>query len=279
MENNVYGDFMRLIILAVILLSNMYGNNQITIGTIDSEPKEKIYKFQPLADYLQKKLQKKNIKVNLEIPKDINTAVQLINNKKLDIYIDSVYPSLLVQKDADITIVCKRWKKGKEGYKSLIFTRKDSNIDKISDLKGKTIAFEDKYSTSGYYIPKKEILNQGLNLSHLGKSDSINYIFSKSEENSIAWVMFGKADAAVLDDKTFKSLDQNLFKVIYKSKLIPRHLVSFSKNINKELKTEILNILYDMDKDKDGIEVLKKFSKTKKFSPLTIEDEKMIKDL
>lgn len=270
---------MRLIILATILFSNIYGNNQITIGTIDSEPKEKIYKFQILADYLQKKLMKKNTKVNVEIAKDISTAVQLINSKKMDIYIDSVYPTLLVQKDTDMTTACKRWKKGKEGYKSFIFTKKDSDIEKISDLKGKTIVFEDKYSTSGYYIPKKAILNEGLILSEYWKSDSVNFIFSKSEQNSVAWVMFGKADAAVLDDKSFKSLDQNLFKVIYKSQLIPRHLVSFSKNINEDLKTYILNILYDMDKEKEGIEVLKKFSKTKKFSPITIEDNKIVKGL
>ena len=270
---------MRLIILSVILFSNIYGNNQITLGTIDSEPKEKIYKFQIFADYLQKKLKKKNIKVNVEIAKDVNTAVQLINNKEMDIYIDSVYPTLLVKKDTDITTVCKRWKKGKEGYKSFIFTKKDSNIEKISDLKGKTIVFEDKYSTSGYYIPKKAILNEGLNLAQDGKSDSVNFIFSKSEQNSVAWLMFGKADAAVLDDKTFNSLDQNLFKVIYKSQLIPRHLVSFSKNIDEDLKTDILNILYGMEKESEGINVLKKFSKTKKFSPLTIQDKIILKDL
>lgn len=271
-------NLIKLVFAILFFSATVYAQSSITIGTIDSEPEEKFEKFEKLSNYLQKKLHKKNIKVNVEIPKDINTAIKLINENQLDIFIDSVYPTLLIKKKTDIVIACKRWKKGSEGYKSLIFVNKNSSINSIEDLKGKTIAFEDEFSTSSYYIPKKAIEKHGLTLSNSGQPKSLKYSFARSEKNTAVWVLYKKVDAAATDDLTFNSFDKNLFKVIYKSKLIPRHLVSFSKRIDTKLKKEIVEILHSMHKDKEGQKVLKSFSKTKKFSALKQSDLEVLKD-
>jgi len=265
-------NFLKSVIIFLFLFSSAHAQDTITIGTIDSEPEEKFSKFGYIANYLQKKLNKKNIKVNVEIPKDINTAIKLINENRLDIFVDSVYPTLIVQKKTGVSIECKRWKKGSEGYKSVIFVNKQSSINSIEDLKGKTIAFEDEFSTSAFYIPKKAMEKHGLVVSNKGEPNSLKYSFAGSEKNTAAWVLYKKVDAAATDDLTFESFDKNLFNVIYKSKLVPRHLVSFSKNINYELKKEILVILYNMHNDQEGQKALKAFSKTKKFSHLTSDD-------
>ena len=270
--------FFKSIFTIIFLMSNTYAQDIITIGTIDSEPEEKFYKFEPIANYLEKKLNKKNLKVNVEIPKNIKTAIKLINDKKLDIFIDSVYPTLLVQKNTDMSIKCKRWKNGSEGYRSLIYVNKKSNINSIGDLEGKTIAFEDEFSTSSYYIPKKAIEKYGLKVSNEDEPKNVKYSFARSEKNTAVWLLYNKVDAAVTDDLTFETFDKKLFKVIYKSKLIPRHLVSFSNRVNKKLQKEVIDILHNMHNDKEGKKVLIKFSKTKKFSPLTKNDLETIKD-
>jgi len=272
-KNNVIKIFL---LISFYSLSS-YSKEIITIGTIDTEPKEKIYKFQAIADYLQEKFNEKNIHFDVEIPKDINNAINLINNNKLDIFVDSIYSTIEVQKKSDISILAKRWKKGIEDYRSVVFVKKNSNLNNLADLKGKTIAFEDEFSTSGYFIPKKVMELQGLKVSQDGKKDSINYDYSRSEENTFAWVIYSKVVAGVTDDKTFQSYDNNMFKIIYKSGLIPRHLVSFSNKINPQLRDEILDILYSMDTNDKGKESLKVFSKTKKFTPLTSKDIELIK--
>jgi phosphonate transport system substrate-binding protein len=45
------------------------------------------------------------------------------------------------------------------GYYSVMFTKKGSGIKSIADLKGKTFAFTDPASTSGYLVPATDILN------------------------------------------------------------------------------------------------------------------------
>lgn len=270
--------FIKTIFILLLFLSSLSSYDKIIIGTIDAEAESKFSKFQALADYLQKELNRKDIKFAVEIPKDINTAIKLINEKKLDIFIDSVYPILVVQKQTDISIEAKRWKKGSEGYKSVVFTKKESNINKIKDLVGKSVAFEDNFSTTAYFIPKRVFEKNGLIVSNEAISSNVKYSFARSEQNAAAWVLFSKVDVAVTDDVTFKSFNQNLFKVIYKSRLIPRHLVSFSKKISPSLKKEILTILFNMDKKQKGKDVLTHFSKTKKFSPLTKDDIDFLKD-
>ncbi|NQY95496.1 MAG: phosphate/phosphite/phosphonate ABC transporter substrate-binding protein, partial [Campylobacteraceae bacterium] len=262
----------------LFFMSSLYGIEIITIGTIDSEPENKFLKFEPLSKYIQKNLNNKNIKINTEIPKDINTAINLILSNKLDIFIDSVYPTILVQEKTDISIEAKRWKKGSEGYNSIIFTKKDSTINSIKDLVGKKIAFEDEFSTSAYYIPRKVIEKYGLLVSNKGEKNSVMYSFARTENNTATWLLYNKVDAAVTDNITYNEFDQSLFKVIYKSELIPRHLVSFSKRVRPKLKKQILDILFNMHKDKEGLAVLKEFSKTEKFSHLNKKDLRVLKE-
>jgi len=269
--------FLKTVLIVLLFISNLLSQT-ITIGTIDSEPENKFSKFEALSDYLQNKLKKNKILINVEIPKDINTAISLIKNNKLDIFIDSVYPTLVVQKAVGLSIDSKRWKKGSEGYKSVIFTNKKSKINLIEDLRGKRIAFEDEFSTSSYFIPKKVIEKRGLILSNTNKNNAVKFSFARTENNAATWVLYNKVDVAVTDDLTYESFDKSLFKVIYKSKLIPRHLVSFSKSIDFSLKEKILDILYKMHENKEGIEVLKLFSKTKKFTPLNKNDLDIIKE-
>jgi len=271
--------FLKAALAVLLLIPNLWAMETITIGTIDSEPENKFSKFSILSNYLQKKLEKMNILVNVEIPKDIDTAISLIKHNKLDIFIDSVYPTMVVQKATQISIELKRWKKGSEGYKSVIFTNKGSEINLMQDLAGKTIAFEDEFSTSAYYIPKKIIEKHGLILSNSSDKNAVKFSFARTENNAAAWVLYKKVDVAVTDDLTYDSFDKKLFKVIYKSKLIPRHLVSFSKSVNTVLKEKIISTLYDMHNNQEGIAVLKLFSKTKKFSPLTKSDWKILNEL
>lgn len=268
----------RVLIIAFIFIIYMNTANasSITIGTIDGEPEAKLSKFEALANYLQKKLSQKNININVEIPKDMATAIKLIKNKKLDIFIDSLYPTLKIQDKTNIQINLKRWKDNSAGYNSIIFVKRNSDINNIQDLKGKTIAFEDPFSTSSYFVPKKALERQKLVLSNEEKNkEHIKYVFSKNEMNSSAWVVFGKVDAATTDSVTFNKFDKKLYKIIYKSDFIARQLVSFSKNIKTELKKEIIDILLNMHNDLEGKIALRNFSETKKFSLIKDEELKL----
>lgn len=52
---------------------------------------------------------------------------------------------------------------GKPEYYAIMVTHPDSGIKSVADLKGRTFAFGDKGSTSGYLIPLHYFMTQGIN--------------------------------------------------------------------------------------------------------------------
>jgi phosphonate transport system substrate-binding protein len=139
--------------------------HSLTIGSISNTPKEEIREFQPFIDYLVDSLADSNINVGrVMVASSLQEMSELINKGLVDLYIDSPFPIMAIEKRTDSIAFMRRWKKGVREYNSVIFTRKDSGIQSLDDLKGKTISFEESFSTSGYFLPKATLLNEHYSL-------------------------------------------------------------------------------------------------------------------
>lgn len=271
----------RFLLLISLFLTSIYaheqliGHNKFTISTIYSKSLNiKLDEFSALANYLENN-NTKNLKFDIKLITSSAEAIKLINASLIDIFIDSLYPTKIVQEAVNLRVSSKNWKNNNEGYRSVIFVKKDSDIKSLKDLKNKTIAFEDKFSTSAYYIPKRAIEKSGIKVDNERNNESVHYIFALSEKNCAAKVLFGKVDAGAIDNESFKELNKDLFRVIYTSELIPRRLISFSDYVPKDIENEILKLLYNLDKTEEGRNILKIFSK---FTPLQIEDKLLINE-
>ena len=75
-------------------------------------------------------------------------------------------------------------------YHLVILVRSDSNIHKLDDLRGSRIAFEDRGSTSGFFLPYVEMIKAGLNLVPEGgeqaRSDEVRYLI-RGNRNQCRW--------------------------------------------------------------------------------------------
>lgn len=101
----------------------------------------------------------------------------------------------LTDEDAVEPILVKVNVDGGYGYHSVGFARKDSGIKSLDDMKGKTFAFGDPNSTSGYLIPSIEIPAQGYSMD---KGDYFgDIVFSGGHEQTIVAVANGDVDAGV----------------------------------------------------------------------------------
>jgi phosphonate transport system substrate-binding protein len=78
------------------------------------------------------------------------------------------------------------------GYFSIIAVRCDSGYKSLDDLKGKTLAFADPDSTSGYAVPLYNLVQQGYEPSTFFGAIP----FSGSHEAGVAGVVNGQFDAA-----------------------------------------------------------------------------------
>ncbi|MEQ1878709.1 MAG: phosphate/phosphite/phosphonate ABC transporter substrate-binding protein, partial [Bdellovibrionia bacterium] len=84
-------------------------------------------------------------------------------------------------------------------YYSVVVTKKSSGIKKLEDLKGKTLAFVDEKSGSGYLYPKVMLKRKKIDPEKFFKKT----YFAGNHQSAILAVVEGKADAAaVFSDST-----------------------------------------------------------------------------
>ena len=261
----------------------------LVIGSISDQPREEVAEFKPFIDYLVRELDVSEI-TNGEVlvASSMSEIIKMIKLEKVDLFIDSTFPTIIVAQQAGIIPFLHRWKKGVKSYHSVIFVNKDSGIESTKDLTNKIIAFEEKFSTSGYFLPKATLMKQGLKLT--AKSNfrepvsrgEIGYVFSYDDENTILWVLRNKVAAGALSGNAFKILakkETSQLKIIAKTIEVPRHIVSYRSGLNTDLVSKIEDILIKMQHNTNGINMLKQFSNTHKFEKGSKSFEKSFKSI
>jgi phosphonate transport system substrate-binding protein len=138
------------------------------------------------------------------------------------------------------------------GYFSYFVVKKDSNLKKFSDIKGKILSLNSIGSTSGDLIPQVELVI--INLSTTNKNDFKNVFYAGSHDACLLAVLNEQADVcgmssrnfeARLADKTFKKND---VRIIHRSDRVPPPPLSYSKKIPLEDRIKIKKAVLEAHK-------------------------------
>jgi len=119
---------------------------------------------------------------------------------------------------------------GKAEYSAFIIAKKDCPINDIRDLKGKSFAFGNKFSTQGHLIPRKMLEDSGISLQDLN-----SHVFTGSHANTARAVLKGDYDAGSIQDNLAKRLlSQGKIKVLGISEPYPSSLICYNKNVDPD---------------------------------------------
>lgn len=149
---------------------------------------------------------------------------------------------------------------GSTGYYSFGFARKDAGITSMEDAKGKSFAFADPNSTSGYLVPGAELTEK------YGKlEDYFSEVkMSGGHEQTIVGVANGDFDAGVswadglgnwedgYNSGAFRKaadaglVDMNDLVEIWKSKLIPEGPMVVRKVLPQDVKDKVTQLTADL---------------------------------
>ncbi len=89
---------------------------------------------------------------------------------------------------------------GKTSYTSRFYVRKDSGIKTLEGLRGKTIAFVDPGSTSGYVYPMMMLIKKGLVKERDPKTFFKEAMFAGTHEAALLALLNGSVDAVASFD-------------------------------------------------------------------------------
>lgn len=267
--------------LSVFLFSvnSWSAEDTITIARVSNDLPRAQAELKPFIDYLAKELKGhmgiKNGRVLMA--RDNEQLIRFVKEGRVDMVTETPFSSMLYCDKAGMKIILRRWKGQAPDYHSVVFARRDSKISSLEDLKGKVIAFEDPGSTTGYFLPKAEIVKRGIQMTKLDSyrevppPDKIGYCFAKTDSNVAHWVYDGFVAGGVLNNIEYQKPEQfpsefiSDFKIIYESAEIPRNLILVRGDLEPKLVKEIKRILIDMEHAEEGRGAMWKMSKTTKF--------------
>jgi len=251
----------------------------ITLGLVSATSQKEIEAhFQNFVRYVARKLgsgRDTEGKVVI-VPTPLQMA-KLLEEKKIDFYLESPYPTYLINKQGAAVLLLRRWKSGMAEYRGLIFGKKDSETNRLEQLRGKVIAFEDPGSTSGYFLPKVLLLKKGFMLSEKPRPDAkvgpkeIGYIFASTDVNVVNLVLSKRVVAGAFSDDDYGALDGSRkadITILAQTDLFPRHLVSVRKDLDPTVKNRLKEVLLSMHQDDEGRSIMQQTDNTTKFDLL-----------
>ncbi|MDE0341290.1 MAG: phosphate/phosphite/phosphonate ABC transporter substrate-binding protein [Nitrospinae bacterium] len=227
-------------------------DRELRVAFIPLENPEKlISNVKPAMDFLEKEMGRK---IRYFITLNYSAAVEAMISKKADVSFMSPLPYVLANKYSGVEAVLGEIYDGKSYYYSRIFVRKDSGIKKLSDLKGKTIAYVDPISSSGFMYPHDIFTRAGLVNGGMEKPEGGFFrrvYFAGGDQQAINSVVGGFVAAAGVSQYALNLLrpeQRDQVVAIAQSAGIPSHNVVVRKGLEPEIRRKFIAAMMKMNR-------------------------------
>jgi len=209
-------------------------------------------KFYPLVTYLQAET---GSEIKLVYPPNIAEFENQIRNKDIDFAFQdpNVYVKFAGLYDQN-TLVKARNPNGGDLQAGGIIARKDSNINSMKDLVGKSVMFGPKLSASKWVVAKMLFEENGIDID----KDLAMYANGGCCEDIVFNVFLKAFDAGVVCDHFLKELEKKQgelgvnaqeLHVIAMTRWVPTRIFSARKDLNKDVITKFDRALLKLNKN------------------------------
>ena len=254
-----------LILAAVMAWPLRAWGDEILIGLI---PEENIFnqmeRHRPLAAYLSKKV---GTTVRFTILSRYGDVMDRFVSRKMDGAFFGVFTGVLAIDRIDAEPIARPVSpSGSAIVQSYIFVRNDSGIRDIKDMQGKRITFVDRATVTGYLYALSYLRGNGVASPETFFKE---VSFAGSHGSTIYAVLDGRSDIGTVKSTIFQKLVakdpviKEELTIIAKSRELPDTTLFLRKDLPHSLRAKMKVVLLAMDKDPEGMEVLKKLEAQK----------------
>lgn len=147
---------------------------------------------------------------------------------------------------------------GQEMFDGVLVVRAQGGPTKLAELAGRTVAFKDAYSTSGFVFPMKRLADAGIR---------VQVEFEKTHAQVLARLREGKAAAgATYADQV---ADDPAFRILARTDPIPNEPVIFRKGFAADKRDRICAALEYLGQEEQGKKLLAKMADITGFRRVT----------
>ena len=225
------------------------GLEVLRMGLIPADDADEMLRnYEPIKEYLSVEL---GIPVEIQVTSDYTAAIEAMRAKHIDMAWFGPFSYIIAANVAGAEAIVNGVKAstGSATYKSVIIVNADSGIETLEDLKGKTFAFVDPASTSGNLIPRKMLIENGID-----PDNDFSTSYFAGTHNAVQYAIAnGKVDAGASGDNVYQrmvdsgEISADVNKIIYESEPIPGSPIVVRGDLPAEFKQKIQDVLVNMD--------------------------------
>lgn len=146
----------------------------LTFGVYTSDKPTTMYRqFAPIIEELEKGVSKalgKSTEIQLRVLMTYDEGLEALVKGQIDFARFGAASYVLAhEQDDKVQLLAMESEKGQKSFQGMIVVRTDSDIQKMSDLRGRTFAFGDENSTIGRFLAQLQLIDANITAKDLRK--------------------------------------------------------------------------------------------------------------
>ncbi|GAB4337160.1 MAG: phosphate/phosphite/phosphonate ABC transporter substrate-binding protein [Desulfobulbaceae bacterium] len=218
-------------------------------------PQASFTAYRDMLAYLERRLSMPVHLVQRRTYKEVN---ELLGENRLDMAFVCTGAYVIEGSKHGMELLVAPVVQGEPVYYSYVITRQGTGIERFTDLEGKSFAFSDPLSNTGYFAPRCMLGDRKKNPDRFFSRT----IFTHSHDGSVEAVAKGLVDGAAVDSLVFDALAESEPDLVRELRIIERSApfgippVVVSRAVEQETRDRLRNLLLGMHEDPEGKKIL-----------------------
>lgn len=261
----------------------------LVLGRVSDDPQSHYDQLKPLLDYVVPRMASVGIRSGrILMAKDLQQMTSYLRRGQVDWINETAGNAGLLERRGVARSLLITEREGATRYHGVFFVRRDSPVRTLADLAGRSVAFQNPYSTSAFYLPAAKLLDEGMKLEVLlspmdrPAPGAVGYLFARTELNITTWVHKRLVDAGVFSNLDWANPQRmppsflQDFRIVAVTDDVPRALMLTRKGMPPHVEDRLREVLMEASTDPDAGEVLRRFIGTSRFVPIGPEDKRAL---
>jgi phosphonate transport system substrate-binding protein len=253
----------------------------LVLGRISDDPAAHYDQLRQILDYVVPRMADVGIREGrVLMARDSRQMESYLRRGRVDWVTETSASAMALQARAGARPLLLTERNGVGSYHTVFFARRDSGIDSLEDLRGRSLAFQNPTSTSAYFVPAMTLIGRGIDMEILlsptdrPAEGSVGYLFARSEPNIATWVHKGLVDAGAfsnIDWASPKGMPETYRRdlvVFHETEAFPRGLEMVRGDLTPAVAERLREVLAEAGNDPEASEALQRFFGTTRFLPI-----------
>ena len=218
-----------------------------------------VAEFAPLADALGKAVGRA---VRIETDKDFASFMQRVYAREFDLLHVNQLQYLQAHERAGYQVIAKLCESADCTIRAVIVTHVDSGMRRVTDLRGKTVAFGGRDAMVSHLLAQALLRRYGLD------ADAYRSVFAKNPPNALLTAYNGAADAAGVGSPVFerpeilRRVNPDKLRVLAMDEPVPPLPIAVRAALDPALAGALRRVLLDLAVSVDGRDLLARMGAT-----------------